>query len=45
MNYRKGVELASVHLSTLSDMHISATSRAIAIKFYLKHNWGGGKVV
>ena len=24
-------------------MNISATSRSIAIKFYLKHQWGGGK--
>ena len=24
-------------------MNISATSRLIAIKFYLKHHWGGGK--
>ena len=34
---------ASVHLFTLSNMNISATSRLIAIKFYLKHHWGGGK--
>ena len=24
-------------------MNISATSRPIGIKFYLKHHWGGGK--
>ena len=24
-------------------MNISETSRSIAIKFYLKHHWGGGK--
>ena len=28
---------------TLSNMNISATSRPIATKFYLKHHWGGGK--
>ena len=26
-----------------SDMNISEASRSIAIKFYLKHHWGGGK--
>ena len=26
-----------------SNMNISETSRQIAIKFYLKHYWGGGK--
>ena len=25
------------------NMNISATSRPIATKFYLKHHWGGGK--
>ena len=35
--------LASVRLLTLSNMNISATIRPIAIKFYLKHQWGGGK--
>ena len=30
-------------MSTLSNMNISETSRPIAIKFYLKHHWGGGK--
>ena len=30
-------------LLTLSNMNISATSRQIATKFYLKHDWGGGK--
>ena len=28
---------------TLSNMNISATSRPIATKFYLKHHWGRGK--
>ena len=28
---------------TLSNMNISATSRPIATKFYLKHYLGGGK--
>ena len=36
---------ASVRASTLSIMNISETSRPIAIKFYLKHHWGGGKAV
>ena len=31
----------SVGLFTLSNMNISATIRPIAIKFYLKHHWGG----
>ena len=34
---------ASVRALTLSNMNISATSRPIATKFYLKHHWGGGK--
>ena len=29
--------------STFSNMNISENSRSIAIKFYLKHHWGGGK--
>ena len=33
----------SVRPLTLSTMNISATSRRIATKFYLKHIWGGGK--
>ena len=33
----------SVCMSTLLNMNISETSRPIAIKFYLKHHWGGGK--
>ena len=37
------VELASMRPLTLSNMNISATSRPIATKFYLKHHWGGGK--
>ena len=28
---------------TLSNMNISAISKAIATKFYLKHHWDGGK--
>ena len=28
---------------TLSNIHISETSKSIAIKFYLKHHWGGEK--
>ena len=28
---------------TLSSIYISETSGPIAIKFYLKHHWGGGK--
>ena len=38
------VELLSVRLFTLSIINISATSQPIAIKFYQKHHWGGGKV-
>ena len=34
---------ACVHALTLSNMNISATSRPIGIKFYLKHHGGGGK--
>ena len=34
---------ALVCASTFSNMNISETSRPIAIKFYLKHHWGGGK--
>ena len=34
---------ALVCTSTFSNMNISETSRPIAIKFYLKHHWGGGK--
>ena len=34
---------ASVRALTLSNMNISATSRPIKMKFYLKHHWGGGK--
>ena len=32
-----------MHASTFSNMNISETSRPIAIKFYLKHHWGGEK--
>ena len=28
---------------TLSNMNISATSKPIVTKIYLKHHWGGGK--
>ena len=34
---------ACVRALTLSNMNISATSRPIGMKFYLKHHWGGGK--
>ena len=30
-------------MSTLSNIDIPETSRPVAIKFYLKHHWGGGK--
>ena len=33
----------SVCVLTLSNMNISVASGPIAIKFYLKHHWGGGK--
>ena len=32
-----------VRALTLSNMNISATSRSIGMKFYLKHHLGGGK--
>ena len=32
-----------VGASTFSNINISETIRPIAIKFYLKHYWGGGK--
>ena len=38
-----GVEPAFVCVLTLSNLNISETSGPIAIKFYLKHHWGGGK--
>ena len=34
----------SVCLLTLSNMNISETSGPIAIKFYLKHHWGGERL-
>ena len=34
---------ASVRALKLSNMNISATSRPIGMKFYLKHHLGGGK--
>ena len=34
---------ACVRASTLSNMNISETGRRIAIKFYMKHHWSGGK--
>ena len=40
---RRPLVCESVRLSTFSNMNISETSRPIAIKFYLKHHWGGGK--
>ena len=36
---------ASVCVSTLSNITISKTNGAIAIEFYRKHHWGGGKAV
>ena len=33
----------SVHPFTLSNMNIAKTGGPIAIKFYMKHHWGGGK--
>ena len=33
-----------VRASTLSNTNITAASQPIAIKFYQKHLWGGGKV-
>ena len=33
-----------VRASTRSNMNISETGRRIAIKFYVKHHWGVGKV-
>ena len=33
----------SVCVSTLLNINISETSGPIATKFYLKHQWGGGK--
>ena len=41
------VEPSSVRpstLSTINNLNISTTSQSIAIKFYQKHHWGGGKV-
>ena len=42
-----GLEPASVHPSvrvfTLSNMSISETGGLMAIRFYMKHHWGGGK--
>ena len=40
---RMGVKPLSVGLFTLSNLNISETSGPIAIKFYLKDHWGGGK--
>ena len=34
-----------VRALTLSNMNISATSRPIGMKFYLKHHLGGGKAL
>ena len=34
-----------VCVSTLSNINISESSGPIAIKFYLKHHWVGGKAV
>ena len=42
-----GLEPASVHACvrafTLSNMNISETGGPMAIKIYIKHQWGGGK--
>ena len=38
-----GLEPASVCAFTLSNMNISETGGLMAIKFYVKHHWGGGK--
>ena len=38
-----GLEPASVRAFTLSNMNISETGGLMAIKFYMKHHWGGGK--
>ena len=38
-----GLEPASVRAFTLSNMNISETGGLMAIKFYMKHYWGGGK--
>ena len=35
---------SSVRVSRISNMNISETSWPIAIKFYLKHYWGGGRL-
>ena len=32
-----------MHALTLSNINISATKKPITTKFYLKHNWVGGK--
>ena len=42
MSVRPSVR-ACVRALTLSNMNISATSRSIGMKFYLKHHGGGGK--
>ena len=34
----------SVRPFTFSNLNISKTKRPIAIKFYLKHHWGGEKL-
>ena len=34
----------SLHASTLSNTNLSAIGQPLAIKFYLKHHWGRGKV-
>ena len=38
-----GLEPASVGAFTLANMNISETGWLMAIKFYMKHHWGGGK--
>ena len=38
-----GVRRCCRRYSPFSNIYISEASRPIAIKFYLKHHWGGGK--
>ena len=38
-----GLEPASARPATLSNMNISEIGRRTAIKFYMKHHWGGEK--
>ena len=38
-----GLEPASLRAFTLSNMYISETGGLMAIKYYMKHHWDGGK--